>query len=331
MMSKQKHSPTSFQGFQSPNYTNVPDELFDQLMVDLTGAELKVLLYIIRRTFGFKRDSDNISLSQMLNGLQTRDGRTLDRGVGLSKKTLLQALNSLEEKQVILTERRQSPEKGNEPTTYRLNIVSSTTREKTTPPLGEKVHQGVGEEIPPRARSKNYTTQYTEGNTESNDSNIRKAFTREETNEGSTPQAPTAAQQPIRESLPHDNTFASVGSLLSEPPPPTLVYDDDRQQILSYLEDFARELGDQAPLKSSVTRAYHLYQRTGKPIAMFIDAMYQARAITKERSASIRRSAESGGVRSPKNKTAYFFSVLEDVLGLKPEDNQKTYPNGRDS
>ena len=126
MMSKQKHSPTSFQGFQSPNYTNVPDELFDQLMVDLTGAELKVLLYIIRRTFGFKRDSDNISLSQMLNGLQTRDGRTLDRGVGLSKKTLLQALNSLEEQQVILTERRQSPEKGNEPTTYRLNIVSST-------------------------------------------------------------------------------------------------------------------------------------------------------------------------------------------------------------
>ena len=34
----------AFRGFQSPNYTMVPDEVFDDLMVDLSGAELKVLL-----------------------------------------------------------------------------------------------------------------------------------------------------------------------------------------------------------------------------------------------------------------------------------------------
>ena len=122
-----------------------------------------------------------------------------------------------------------------------------------------------------------------------------------------------------------------ISVVLTRQPPRTPSYDDNRQQILSYLEDFARELNDQAPLKSSVTRAYRLYQRTGKPIAVFIDALYQARAITKERSAAIQMRAESGGVRSPKNKTAYFFSVLEDVLGLKADDNQKTYPNGRDA
>src|SRR5687767_7777107 len=87
--------PAPFPGFRSPNYTMVPDEIFDQLLVELTGAELKVLLYIVRRTFGFKRESDTISLSQMLNGIATRDGRVLDRGVGLSKKTLLDALRSL--------------------------------------------------------------------------------------------------------------------------------------------------------------------------------------------------------------------------------------------
>ena len=64
---------TQFQGFRSPNYTQVPDELFDELMSELSGAELKVLLYIIRRTFGFKKDSDNISLSQICNGITTRD------------------------------------------------------------------------------------------------------------------------------------------------------------------------------------------------------------------------------------------------------------------
>src|SRR5215207_9360313 len=63
-----------FDGFTRPNYTIVPDELFDRLLHQLSGAELKVLLYIIRRTFGFKKDSDRISLKQMAEGIRTRDG-----------------------------------------------------------------------------------------------------------------------------------------------------------------------------------------------------------------------------------------------------------------
>jgi len=78
-----EHTTHQFKGYASPNYTPVPDELFDEQLPDLSGAELKVLLYVIRRTFGFKRESDNISISQMLNGLHTYDGRQLDRGVVL--------------------------------------------------------------------------------------------------------------------------------------------------------------------------------------------------------------------------------------------------------
>src|SRR5262245_17278186 len=113
----------AFRGFRSPTYTMVPDEVFDELLVELSGAELKVLLYIIRRTFGFKRESDTISLSQMLQGIATRDGRVLDRGVGLSKKTLLEALRHLSARRIILSQRRQSAEKGNEPTAYQLNVL----------------------------------------------------------------------------------------------------------------------------------------------------------------------------------------------------------------
>ncbi len=87
-----------FRGFNSPNNTQVPDELFDEIMVHLSGAELKVLLYVIRRTYGFKRESDNISLSQMLTGIVKRDGNRLDHGTGLSKPTLLSAIRSLAEK-----------------------------------------------------------------------------------------------------------------------------------------------------------------------------------------------------------------------------------------
>src|SRR5215213_3594469 len=78
-------TPFAFDGFASPSYTQVPDELFDVLMPSLPDAELRVLLYIVRRTFGFKRDADAISLSQMVSGIVTRDGRRLDAGTGLSK------------------------------------------------------------------------------------------------------------------------------------------------------------------------------------------------------------------------------------------------------
>ncbi len=85
-MSEQSQAP--FKGYAGPNYTPVPDELFDEQLPDLSGAELKVLLYIMRRTFGFKRDSDNISISQMLNGLRSRNNYQMDRGVGLEQEDL---------------------------------------------------------------------------------------------------------------------------------------------------------------------------------------------------------------------------------------------------
>jgi len=137
-----------FKGYSKPNYTPVPDELFDEQLPDLSGAELKVLLYIIRRTFGFKKESDNISLNQLLYGITTKEDVVLDRGTGLSKKTLLDTIRNLIEKNLIISERRRSKEKGDEPTTYCLNIVGETP-ENTNPPWCKKYTRG---------RGKKYTT-----------------------------------------------------------------------------------------------------------------------------------------------------------------------------
>ena len=137
-------------GLSVPNSFQCPNAVVDELLPELTGSELKVLLYIVRRTFGFQKDSDNISLSQMLNGITTREGQVLDRGAGIKdKKTVLAAIRSLEERGIISTERRRSIEKGDEPTTYRLNLLSATQEGKTPPPVGEKPHQGGGGVSPP--------------------------------------------------------------------------------------------------------------------------------------------------------------------------------------
>ena len=132
--------PHKFPGFLRPTTTPVPDEVFDLLMNELSGAELKVLLYICRRTFGFKKDSDNISLNQLINGITTKDGKVLDKGTGLSRDSVTRVIRSLESKGVIVCIRRQSREKGNEPTTYALNFLSMGDR-------GNRGDDGRGKDV----------------------------------------------------------------------------------------------------------------------------------------------------------------------------------------
>jgi len=135
----------SFQGFSAPNTTPVPDQLFDELLTRLSGGELKALLYIIRRTFGFKKSQDSISLNQMLHGIQRQDGSVLDSGVGLSKPTLLSALRSLEEQGIILRVRRNDDKRGDLPTAYSLRMARTTT------PIREELsEEGGGQKTLPR-------------------------------------------------------------------------------------------------------------------------------------------------------------------------------------
>ncbi len=97
-------------------------------MAQLSGAEFKVMMYITRRTYGFKKHSDHISLTQLLFGITTREGQVLDLGTGLSRSTLLAALKSLQQKQLIVAEKRSSAEKGFETNSYSLNFNAPLLR-----------------------------------------------------------------------------------------------------------------------------------------------------------------------------------------------------------
>lgn len=113
---------TEFGGFTTPTATAVPDQFFDELMPTLSLAEIRVLLFLIRCTYGSRRLSAEISLRQMLEGVYDSDGYMLAPGVGMSKATVCRALSVLRRRKVILAERRRSAELGNEPTSYRLNM-----------------------------------------------------------------------------------------------------------------------------------------------------------------------------------------------------------------
>jgi hypothetical protein len=132
-ISMEHDDPTwQFEGFRSPNFTTVPDELFDDLIPRLSGAEVKVLLYIVRRTFGFKKERDNISISQMLEGIVKKNGERLDLGAGLSKPTLCRALASLAEKKIIIATRQFDYNGGYLATCYQLNMGGTKPTQEAT-------------------------------------------------------------------------------------------------------------------------------------------------------------------------------------------------------
>jgi hypothetical protein len=125
-----------FEGFDPANTTPVPDVFFDVLLPRLNEAQIKVMMYIIRRTLGFKKTSDAISLKQFRNGIITRDGRQLDQGCGLKNFTAItKALKFLEEIGCIESEKRKTADGDSATTVYRIrfrgtarNVVPTTPK-----------------------------------------------------------------------------------------------------------------------------------------------------------------------------------------------------------
>jgi phage replication O-like protein O len=130
--------------FPFPNTTQIPNDVFDSLMPSLSGGELKVLLYICRRTFGFRKDSDRISLAQIAHGITTKTGKVLDSGTGLCKRHVINALKALEKKNIIIITREVDETGLNAVNTYCLNMAAAGCAAETP------AHQGVVNESAPR-------------------------------------------------------------------------------------------------------------------------------------------------------------------------------------
>ena len=76
-------------GFDPANHTQVPNDLFDIHMPDLSGAELKVILTIIRKTRGWHKETDFISYSQ------------IQEVSGLGREAVSRAISGLKNKGLI--------------------------------------------------------------------------------------------------------------------------------------------------------------------------------------------------------------------------------------
>ncbi|MCP4990832.1 MAG: hypothetical protein GY928_33765 [Colwellia sp.] len=77
-------------GWDEPtaNYSKLPHQFIDRLPLITTLAEIKVLIYVLRHTWGFGESNKRISLDELKNGRKKKDGTRIDKGTGLSKPSL---------------------------------------------------------------------------------------------------------------------------------------------------------------------------------------------------------------------------------------------------
>ena len=98
-----------------PNFLQVPNVVIDELLPDLTGAELKCYLVVIRKTKGWNKESDNISISQFM------------KATGLSNSAVIKACESLVQYGLLVKENG-----ARNTGVYAVNSYSKITHEKSS-------------------------------------------------------------------------------------------------------------------------------------------------------------------------------------------------------
>lgn len=66
-----------------PNYFQCPNVIIDEYLSLLSGAELKCFLFVVRKTKGWHKEADSISVTQFCTS------------TGLSNRAVIDATNSL--------------------------------------------------------------------------------------------------------------------------------------------------------------------------------------------------------------------------------------------
>lgn len=94
----------------SPNYTQVPNVIFDYWMNVLSPAEFKVILYLCRKTFGWHKTKDKISRGKIA------------KDTGLTKEGVRKCLKSLEDYGLVIKTSNLTESGDNDCNTYEVRV-----------------------------------------------------------------------------------------------------------------------------------------------------------------------------------------------------------------
>ena len=107
------------------------------------------------------------------------------------------------------------------------------------------------------------------------------------------------------------------------PHPPNPRRDPRYQALEGPVARLCRELGDEAPPRASLARAYNLLARSGREPDGFLELLEEAKAATLARSDRITKRLADGGPAGRRNMVPYCFAVLKRLV------DAEQHPDGR--
>ncbi len=299
--------------FARPTTTATPDEIFEEWVHVLSHAELLTLLYVVRRTLGFKKDVDSISYTQFLHGIVTREGKVLDRGCGIkSRTTLAAALRRLEERGLIRSYKTQDAKGDRATTRYSLWFAGDDDQEVAAPipPAGQAVGndpaaastRGSAWIVLPRCADR------TTGSAPIVPPVVRGSYPQQTVETTNTRQQTVLSKRkaPTHQRAPLDSTdsTASMGSVTS-----MATTGDSPSPVAAAVADLSAEFGDDAP-QASRTRVANMQRGAGLDDADVLPLLAEAAAIARSQTAAITKRGRDGEiVRMP-----YLLATLRDLV-----------------
>ncbi len=299
--------------FARPTTTATPDEIFEEWVHVLSHAELLALLYVVRRTLGFKKDADSISYTQFLHGIVTREGKVLDRGCGIrSRSTLAAALRRLEERGLIHSYKTQDAKGDRATTRYSLWFAGDDDQEsESRAAAGEQAGHDDLATTSPQDSARIVLPQYadrTTGSAPSVPPVVRRSYLQQTVETTNTKQQTVLSKRRAAAhraaALDSTDSTTSTGSLTS-----MATTGDSLSPVAAAVADLSAEFGDDAP-QASRTRVANMQRGAGLADADVLPLLDEAAAIARSQTAAITKRGRDGEiVRMP-----YLLATLRDLV-----------------
>lgn len=130
-----------FVGFEKPksNYSKLPHSLIEALPLIDSLAEMKVILYVLRHTWGFQeyQDAKRITMDEFERGRKSK-GVRLDSGINMVRNSIRDGIDRAV-KHGFLIQESDGRDAGRQSFVYYLNILEDDTRSNVDPLPGQEL------------------------------------------------------------------------------------------------------------------------------------------------------------------------------------------------
>lgn len=336
----------TFAGFAEPtsNFFRMPT-IWTNITAAINNlAELKVVEYILRHTWGYQEYGikKHITVDEFVGGRKRQNGSRMDQGTGLSERAvrygLGRALND-----GLIVEEVDAADRGRVKKFYALKMRGQDGEEGNEDLRGEVqiVHPEV-QDIPssgapsaPRSEKETLDRDFNLRSSKAHASERRNELKSGETRLREMPDDVKAIPA-LRDHHQQDGNgvsrrsqdFQRVGALLSRRTEvmqsgPRSASSSTRRlkptpAITACIAEISQVFGDTRHLRSNVSQTMRLQEASGISESGLVARLYEAMAITRDQQ---RRGETTGSSQPVRHAMPYFFRVVRDLLGIAESEH----------